>query len=495
MSVNTSKPESIKTTMVSGAAQMIAARWFVRLLGVVNIIILARLLDPDDFGVIAMATVLFAALQVIFSLSIDAALIRNTSTDDEDYNTAWTIGILQSLLVATILFLSSASIGKYFNDERVVDVIQLICLSVIIRAFSNIGIVAFRKELQFRKEVFFSILSKLATIVSTLVLAYFFRTYWALVWGMVLGSGLSVILSYLMHPFRPRVTLSRFEALWSYSYWMVILNVGMFLSQQGDRYIIGGAVSTHEYGLYTTSGELAELPTTELIFPISKTLFPGFAKIKHDKIRLKNAFLNVIGFLAAFSIPAGLGVAVISDELVYLLLGPKWLEMLPFLQILALYGVIRTVYVTPRNLLVVLGREKYIAGLAWANALLFLGFSYLAVNSFGLLAVALVKVFLAIPFAIISFSFVSKELFLSRAEIIGVIYRPVLSGGGMVAALSFLPSMVSYGIFFSLAVKILIGLITYSILLLLLWAIANRPTGFESFVFELLKPIWKRVAD
>jgi lipopolysaccharide exporter len=493
MSNNTVSPPSLKNTLISGAAKMVIARWIVRILGLLNIIILARLLEPSDFGLIAMSAVLVGALRVIFSLSIDGALIRNNNAANEDFDTAWTIGIMQASFIAAILFIFSVPIGDYFNDERVVDIVRLSALSVIITSFSNIGIVKFRKEFEYSKEVKFSILARFISLIATLSLAFYYKNYWGLVYGMVVGAILRVILSYIMNSYRPRLTLSKFKSLWSYSYWMIVLNTGMFLSAQGDKYIIGGQVSTNEYGLYTTAGELAELPTSELIFPISRALFPGFAKLKEDKKRLKSAVINIIGFLAGISIPLGLGLTAITEQFVYLVLGEKWLQAVPFIQCLALYGVIRVVYSTPRNLLVVLGKEKQLAALAWANSIVFLTMAYYIINTYDLISIAIMKVILALPFAFVSLLYIGRLLSISKQEYLEVMQRPIFSGLIMIVSLNQIPWEWLDSMLLILLIKTLTGMILYAASLITFWVLSNKPEGFESFVISLLTPYKKHL--
>lgn len=440
-----------------------------------------------------MAMVLYGGLQIIFSLSVDAALIRNNDATKEDFNTAWTIGIIQSVIISAILFFSSPQTASFFGDERLENIIQVICISVIIRSLGNIGTVYFRKDLEFHKEVTFELLTKLFSIVATILLAYYIRTYWALVYGMIASAIIRIILSYTMHNYRPKITLCKFKSLWSFSSWMILLNGGMFLAQQGDRYIVGSQLPAEDMGLYTTSAELAELPTTELLFPLTTTLFPGFAKIQHEPDRLKAAFIQVIGFISGTVLAAGLGLCLISNEFILLILGKSWADAIPLLQTLALFGICRAIYILPRNLLIILKKEKLVAAMAWANAISFLSIAYVTLTQYNLMAMMLAKITLAIIYAFISLYIVMRVIKINRHEVSSNLVRPLIAGFLMILTVNFIFDHISLGLTLSLIIKIIIGATTYLSVLLGLWVVMGNPKGFESFSLYLIGSSLKKV--
>jgi len=325
------------------------------------------------------------------------------------------------------------------------------------------------------------------------LLAYYLRSYWALVYGMIAGACINVVVSYLAHPFRPKLSLKKFKTLWSFSSWMIVLNVGMFLAQQGDRYIVGSQLPATEVGLYTTSAELAELPTTELLFPITTTLFPGFAKIQHERERLRAAFNQIIAFVSGLIIPLGVGLSLVAEEFILLFMGEKWRAAIPLLQVLALFGVCRAVYILPRNILVVLKKEKIVAAMAWLNAIVFLSLAYFTLTHHDLMTMIIVKVIVAIGFAILGMFMVMRIVGVERSSVVSSIYRPILAGAVMVLTVSSVLSDVALGIAFILGLKIVLGAVTYTSVLLTLWWLKGKPDGFESFVIELLSRLARQL--
>jgi lipopolysaccharide exporter len=173
--------------LARGSFWMISMRWVIRGIGFVSTIILARLLTPDDFGVVAMAMVGVAMLEVFTQSGSDLALLRNAEPTREHYNAAWTLEIIQGCVLAVLLFTTAPLVGGHFEDPRVTNVIRLLSLRAVVGGFQNIGVVTFRRELRFGREFQFGIVKKSATFVVTLVAAFVLRSYWAHVIGQVKG--------------------------------------------------------------------------------------------------------------------------------------------------------------------------------------------------------------------------------------------------------------------------------------------------------------------
>ena len=206
----------------------IAMRWFDRLVGLISTLILARLLAPEDFGIIAMASILVGLVNVVFDLGVNLVLIQNPAPTQEDYDTAWTLRLLQSIASA-ILVAAAAPLGaEYFNEPRLTIVIQILALSFVVRALENIGIVNFQKDMEFGKDFQFVVARRILTFLVTMVAAWLLRSYWALVVGTLAGGLIGAALSYAMHPMRPHFGLTRFHEIFGVSQWHMVRNFGGF---------------------------------------------------------------------------------------------------------------------------------------------------------------------------------------------------------------------------------------------------------------------------
>lgn len=199
--------QGIGRQMATGAAWMVALKLVERSLGVVSTVILARLLTPQDFGLVAMAMVFIAVVEILQAFGFDVALIQDQHASREHYDSAWVLNVLLACLGTALLVAGAKAVSVFYDEPRVQAILYCLAVGAFVQGFENIGIVAFRKELTFDKEFRFQLAKKVMGFVVTVSLALIYRSYWALVIGAVVGRVVGVVLSYSAHPFRPRFTL------------------------------------------------------------------------------------------------------------------------------------------------------------------------------------------------------------------------------------------------------------------------------------------------
>jgi PST family polysaccharide transporter len=256
--------------MAKGAAWMILMRLVERGIGFASMLLLARLLVPADFGLVAMAMSVFAFLEVMGSFSFDMALIQNQRAGRTHFDTAWTLTVMYGAVSAIALAALAVLAAGFFGEPRLVAIFFALGSGAFLQSFENVGIVAFQKDLDFRKEFNFRILKKVVGFVVTIVLAFTLRNYWALVFGLLTSRIIGVPLSYALHPFRPRFSLVSVKELWHFSAWMLLNNVVVYAAVNGYDFIIGRMAGATSLGLYSIAYEISNLPTTELVTP-----YPG----------------------------------------------------------------------------------------------------------------------------------------------------------------------------------------------------------------------------
>ena len=205
-----------ETSVAKSAILTVSMRWTDRLVGIVSTLILARLLVPEDFGIVAQASLVIGLLRVLTDLGVHIALIQNTNAETSHYNTAWTIRLLQFVVISLVLFFAAPVAGDYFGDVRVVAVLQVMTLQLLLSGFSNIGVVNFQKEMRFGLDFRYVFTKRMLGFVTTIVVAAIVHSYWAMVLGTLVSSAAGLVLSYTMHPMRPRLDLSRFSEIFRY---------------------------------------------------------------------------------------------------------------------------------------------------------------------------------------------------------------------------------------------------------------------------------------
>ena len=420
--------ENINRKMAKGSAWMILLRLVDRGLGLISMIILARLLVPADFGLNAMAWSIIGVLDVMGSFSFDLALIHRQNSDKRHYDTAWTYTILYGLFSAVVLASIAIPTAIFYNDYRLEAIMYVLAFSKIIQSFENIGVVAFQKEMNLRREFIFRTSKRMVAFIVTIALAVVYRNYWALVIGTVVSGLAGTIFSYFYHPFRPQFSLSGGKDLFNYSRWLLLNNIILFANNKGSDFIIGKFAGSTALGVYSISYEISNLPTTELVFPISKAVFPGYAKMAHDLVLLKKGFLDVFGVIVLCVVPVGLGITVLAKPIVFAFLGEKWINAVEVIKILALFGIIRACISNVGSVYLALGKPKILTVVAIVYFIILLPLLFFSIPLIGAVGAAysfLIVVSITTPINII---IVMRLLRISLLNIVEEIWRPILSG-------------------------------------------------------------------
>jgi lipopolysaccharide exporter len=482
--IDDSQVGSVRGDVIKGVFWTVCARWILRGVGLISTILLARLLMPRDFGLMAMATVVIGFLEVLFSQGVDTALIQNASATRAHWDTAWTIRVVQGTAMAGLLVVLAPFASRLYGAPRMTMIMPILAIGTLAASMENIGPVAFRKDLQFHRDFQFMVAKKLIQFVIVLVLALIWRDYRALMVGIVFGAVASTGLSYTLHPFRPRWSLAKAPEIWGFSFRLAAINLAGYVNGNAEKLVIGGIAGAEKTGIYYVGDEIAELPYTELVAPTSRVTVPSFAKIKHDPDRLKSAVLKVLGFVALLSIPASAGLVVVSDNLVTVILGPRWADAAPVIQLCAVSGGFLALNSIFGNLLMVLGRLKTLACVAYVNALLFGILLFPAVAHYGILGAAGLKGALAAASFAVYGRLASIAIGASLLEIFAVLWRPLGSAILMASAcLSIVGFFASPGA--SLASQITLGAVSYSAAICALWMAWGCPEGAERDLLDV----------
>lgn len=482
--------------MAKGAALMVLMRLAVRGLGIVSTIILARLLVPADFGLVALATIFSGLLEVISNFGFEYALILNQKASRQHYDTAWTLTVLRSVITAVLLLIIAQPVASFFNDSRLGPVLGLLALSAFVGGFQNIGIVDFRKDMNFRKDFQFMVTQKLAGFVLTVALAYLWRDYWALVAGIVFFRIMGTVLSYIMHSFRPRFCLLEWRDLFGFSKWILATHIVLYLSQHFSTIIIGKLLNARTVGLYNIAFEIASLPTSELVQPITRALFPGYAKVAHDKKRLVDLFLSSLAFVVLLAMPAGAGIGVLADPVVFVFLGERWRETIPLLQILAFYGIIRVSFANTGAIFMALGRPEIQLYVVGVNALIRLPLLIFGVYAGGALGASWALVVSGIIGFVITLSVLIRLLEIRSIAFVSAIWRPAIATAvmvsGLVLLLRYWGPIETVGLTIVLLLgAVAIGGVIYGSTVFLLWRLVESPPGAERIILDEIMKIFR----
>lgn len=483
------------TSILRGAFLTTSMRWIDRLIGLVSTLVLARILVPEDFGIIAMASIVVGLLDILVDLGVQVALIQNRSPSQADYDTAWTVRLLQNLLIATLIVITSPLAADFFGDPRVAPVLQVMSFGLVLAGLENIGVVRFQKSMQFGLDFRFAFLKRISGFVVTIAAAFLLQSYWAMVIGALAGRALGVLLSYRMDDMRPGVSLANWRPLLGFSQWMLLHNLGKHLNTNLHLFLVGRRADAATMGAYSLGNDISAMPSTELLAPVNRVLFPAFVQGMAIAGELKRLFLLAQGAQTLIAVPASVGLALVAHEAVLVLLGEKWLPAVPFIQVLALANVVHAITTAGSYVMLTLGRVREVALLEWVQVILFalLALSALKALEPGFVAtLRLLTVTAGLAAAIWLLLRLLPELRL--AEIAATVTRPLLASALMAGLLSLVGDMGGLPATRLLALKVSLGAAIYLAAVALMWLAAGRPAGVESYLLERFRLSRKRQA-
>jgi O-antigen/teichoic acid export membrane protein len=222
-------------------------------------------------------------------------------------------------------------------------VIQVLAMSVVLAAFRNIGTMYFTKELEFKKHAMLQAGTEAVSFVVTVSLAFVYRNVWALVFGRVSGVVCSIILSYIMHPYRPRVSfdLSKAKELWGFGKHLFGIGILKFFCLNGDDIFLGRMLGTTVLGFYQQAFRIGNMVATEVGNKVSTIAFPAYSKLQDNVAKLRNGYFKSLRLTTMVVFPAAGGLIVLAPEITEVVFGVNWLPMVPAMQILCLLGPLR----------------------------------------------------------------------------------------------------------------------------------------------------------
>lgn len=478
--------------LAKGAAWMVAFRFAERSLGVVSTIVLARLLVPADFGLVAMAMSFVGLVELIGAFGFDNALIQRKVLERRHYDTAFTLNVLLGLLCGLLIAAAAPLAAAFYQEPRLVTVMLLLAGASAVQGFENVGTADFRRGMQFHREFLFLSGKRVLAFAITMVAAFTLRSYWALVIGMIAGRFAAVAFSYLAHPYRPRFCLQARTDLLSFSSWLLATNVLTFISVRFSHFVLGRIGDPRTLGLYTMAYEIATMPTSELLAPINRAVFPAFSKVADDREQLRRGYLAMVGVATLFTMPAAFGIAAVAEPLVHVALSDKWADAVPLIEILAFLGAAGAMINCTTPAYMAIGRP-HIATFLFAGrlavtvpALLVAGLHF---GYMGIAWVELVSLSLAVP---VSMTIVSRVVGISIPDNLSRSWRPVVASLAMFLVVRWYigyagdQGLPVNGVAMLLS-SVALGAVTYVALIAALWALSGRAEGVESDVLRLLR--------
>jgi PST family polysaccharide transporter/lipopolysaccharide exporter len=333
-----------------------------RLLGIATVVVLARILGPEEFGLMGIALLVYEGLERFSRLGIGRALVQRPDENVDEYlDTAWTLQVARGIVLAGLLALGAPLVADLFAEPRVTPILYAVALSPVVSAWLNPGLVYFEKDLDLHKKFGYEMSASAARFVVAVSFALTYGTVWALVAGYLAADVAKLVASYVLHDYRPWPSVDRRQVreLLGYGKWITATSAITFLLTSGDDAVVGWLLSTAALGYYRLGYRLGKTPTMEVSQSLSTVAFPLYSKLQGDAAALAAALRKTVRLLSSVSFPAAVGVIVTAPLFVRGVLGTQWLPIVPVMQIVAVYGALSALTSAFNDIWNAIGRPDY----------------------------------------------------------------------------------------------------------------------------------------
>ncbi len=472
-------------SIARGVGWAILMRWALRFIGLFSTLILARLLSPEDFGVAAMGMLVMGFLFELSQFGAGMHLVRKKQIDQSHSDTAWTIVLLQGGLTALLLVLIAAPISEYFEEPRVVDVMYLLAVASLMGGFESIGPILLRRELRYSADFRFNVWRKVLTFVATVSAALILRDYWALIVGHLAGTVVGIVLSYRVHPYRPRLSIKYAKEFLAFGASIIPIRVANTSRGMIAQFLVGGTNDASALGNFRVAADLSTLFTSEIVTPMGRGLLPNYARLADRPDELSSIYRKVLGLVALLCIPLGTGASAVADDVVLILLGPQWTFAARLMEYIAIGGVIYAISQTMVNqILIATGREKSAAVLAWVRLAITAPILWVGLELGGILGLAKAAIIAPLACLPIIFNETRQAVTLSVKNLAQLLWRPATAATVMFFAIKVTHDPQIEWAIVRLTADVMVGCTVYIFITLALWLLSGRPASAEKIVLD-----------
>jgi len=483
--------------VAQGGVILVGARLLTRLVDLGTLLVLARILRPRDFGLVAIAMGLLLIVETALEMPINQALVRLPSIAREEYDTAFTLGLLRSLLMGALLIAAAWPFAHFYNDPRLAGLLCMLSLSSVSRGLFSPRLAFYQKNMSFWRDLVMEVGGKAMGFTVSVTTAVLTGSYWAIAAGTVATPVTTLVISYVIAPYRPRLSLACLGVFKGFVGWSSAAQMFSAFNWQFERLLLGKIQSTRSLGLFSTANDIASMPFMALFGPILRPLLAAFSMLLDDRSRLARSYQTASTAVFTLGLPVLVGECLLAEPAVRLILGQQWLGATPLLRWLALSTIPALLALPAGPLFMSLDQTKM---LMRRNALEFCVkfptalIGGIAFGFFGVIFARFISELVAGTFCMIV---VKRDLALPISAQIFAYWRSVVSTLAMIApVMACNARLLDLGGPFSAAlafcISAAVGATVYAVVLGVLWRLSGCPAGIERMTIDTVARILRK---
>ncbi|MFN3912232.1 lipopolysaccharide biosynthesis protein [Hyphomonas sp.] len=483
----------LKSQILRGTSWLLAGRFVSNALGLASTLIAARLLVPEDFGLMAIAMSVFAIAGSVVELPVGAALVQMKTAGKDDFDTAWTINLLRGAIVAALMIAAAWPATLMTGDPRLFGLVTALAAYPLVLGLRNSWFEQYIRDMDFRREALLDVLTKITSITVIVWIGLATRSYWALPLGLIASGLANTAASYLLRPQLPAFGLKSFRKFFGFSVWVGLGNVADSVRDASTNFLLGRFLGNARLGAFSVGSQFGERLETLLYAPMERTLFAAFSSIQDDAARVREVYLKSIHAGFAIILPVCAGMGLLAPEIIGVALGPNWREAALVLTFAAPITALYLLAGLSNSLANALGHPRALFRFKALSAALHVPVLAAGVISFGMTGALWACAFTALGWYLCSIHVVAKVTGLTHLAQIAVVGRTAVSALAMSGVVVSARTLLFAGSGDELADLLLragvlatLGALTYVTAHFALWQASGRHEGIETNVLSVL---------
>ncbi|MCB9812785.1 MAG: oligosaccharide flippase family protein [Pseudomonadales bacterium] len=330
---------------ISGFSWQTLLKIAVTLITLGKIMVIARILNPQDFGLFALIAIALGLAEATTQTGINLTILQSKKTIGYFINTAWVIAITRGLIIGIIMVVMGVGMTRYYNEPRLSILISIAAFIPIIKGFINPSVILFQKNLEFLKDSVFKLSLVIIEAFFAIILSIFFRDVIALILAMITSAFFEVLISFWIFKDKPKFQYisSRSKEIFSNAKGLTVSAALSYLNENIDDFLLGKTIGTHNLGLYHNAYSLGHKANYDFAKSINHSTLPIFSKITEDIKRLKSAFLKSMTATILIVFSVSLPLLIAPNLIVNFVLGQKWLSIVPSLYLFVFAGILQSI--------------------------------------------------------------------------------------------------------------------------------------------------------
>ena len=383
----------------------------VKIIYLVRLLVLAILLVPEDFGLVAIATTAIGFLMSMTNFGLVPAVVQAENVDDVKYDAAWTFDMARSFIVALLTIVFAPMVADIFAEPLAVPIIQVLALRPFIESLINIRMAALNRELSFRPLAYLKIVEAISNTVISVSLAKFVGV-WAIVFGSIGGALSMVITSYILAPYRPHISFNwkAASSLMNFGGWVFLTSLIAMAGSYGVRIAISRQLGAEGLGLYFLAVQLAYLPNEVANEAVGAVAFPLFARLQGNVSQATRVFRALFSGLAVVIFPICALIIALAPTLIHDILGPSWAGTEEVIRVLSLVVMVGTFGEVAVSVFKGFGQPYRITLLEVIQSSITISFVWVLTSRFGLVGPAIAWLIAVLFSQMLSARFLQKIL-------------------------------------------------------------------------------------